>query len=329
MNINTNNISANRYYSLDVLKCICAFLVVFLHIPSEFTYYYMPLTRIAVPVFFMISGYCIMGNDIEGKIRRSISRLLWLILWSSAIYILVRFTLQHFSIQSVIPSVKDICKFLIFNENPWAPHLWYLNAYLYVLLIVAFIAKRKLWNIAYCLIPLLLIVDLAFGKYSLLLWKQEFDWIYVRNFLFVGLPYFLIGTFVRSKDWHIYKNQYVLIAGVILFSITSYLERYILTSIGANAVREHYLSTTFLAFSVFLLALCIKTEKPNVLSNIGKKDSLYIYVFHMIVSAALSIVIARLPGVFGHVYSYIAPLVVFLTTIVLVIILRKIGAIKR
>ena len=112
MNNSTNTTSAIRNYSLDVLKCICALLVVFLHIPSELTYYYMPLTRIAVPVFFMISGYCIVGNDIEGKIKRSISRLLWLILWSSAIYILARFTLQHFSIQSVIPSSRDICNFI-------------------------------------------------------------------------------------------------------------------------------------------------------------------------------------------------------------------------
>ena len=327
MNINTNRTSSNRNYSIDVLKCICALLVVLLHIPSEWTNYYMPLTRIAVPCFFMISGYCIKGNDIKGKITRSVSRLLWLILWSSALYIFASFILKHFSIQLIIPSVKDLFNFLVFNENPWAPHLWYLNAYLYVLLIVVVIEKRGLWNIAYILIPLLLIVDLAFGKYSLLLWNKEFDWLYVRNFLFVGLPYFLIGAFVRSKR-NIFLNKHILMGGVIIFSTTSFLERYLLTQIGTNAVREHYLSTTFLAVSVFLLALSIKIKKPNVLSNIGERDSLYIYIFHIVVASVLSIVVMRCPSVIGYAYTYMAPMVVFIITIAFVMILKKIGVVK-
>lgn len=46
-------INQNRNYSIDCLKGICAILVVLLHIPSTFQEYYMPLTRCAVPVFFI------------------------------------------------------------------------------------------------------------------------------------------------------------------------------------------------------------------------------------------------------------------------------------
>ena len=107
------------------------------------------------------------------------------------------------------------------------------------------------------------------------------------------------------------------------------MERLLLTSIGANAIREHYLSTTFLAVSVFLLALSIKTEGFSVLSDIGKKDCLYIYIFHIVVASGISIAVVRLPDFLGLGYSYMAPLVVFLTTILLIVLLRKMRVIKR
>ena len=48
-----------RMHSLDKLKTLCSFLVVCIHapFPGEFGKYFMALTRIAVPIFFMISGY--------------------------------------------------------------------------------------------------------------------------------------------------------------------------------------------------------------------------------------------------------------------------------
>lgn len=45
-----------RNYSIDILKFICAILVVFLHTDCVYHDYILPLTRCAVPCFFMISG---------------------------------------------------------------------------------------------------------------------------------------------------------------------------------------------------------------------------------------------------------------------------------
>ena len=47
-----------RNYSIDILKFICAILVVFLHTDCVYHDYILPLTRCAVPCFFMISGIC-------------------------------------------------------------------------------------------------------------------------------------------------------------------------------------------------------------------------------------------------------------------------------
>ena len=47
---------------LDLFKLFLAFLVVCVHTVRD-TYNQMPLYRLAVPVFFMISGYYLFNKD--------------------------------------------------------------------------------------------------------------------------------------------------------------------------------------------------------------------------------------------------------------------------
>ena len=46
---------------------------------------------------------------------------------------------------------------------------------------------------------LVLISDLVLGKYSLLLFHREIPYRYLRNYIFVGIPYFSIGTLIYNK----------------------------------------------------------------------------------------------------------------------------------
>lgn len=49
----------NRAENIDILKAICAFLIVCIHVsfPGKVGAYFTALTRVVVPIFFMISGY--------------------------------------------------------------------------------------------------------------------------------------------------------------------------------------------------------------------------------------------------------------------------------
>lgn len=189
-----------RNYSVDSLKFICAVLIVFLHVPCRFQSYYLPVTRCAVPCFFIISGYFLMGENMQERMKKGSIRMFKLMVESSLLFAIVVFVTHHFEIDSIIPSVEKLIDFVLFNDNPWGFHLWYLGAYLYVLLICILIDKYKKWHVAFMITPILLITDLIMGKYSLLILNREFPFIYVRNFLFVGLPYFLIGAYIKFKD---------------------------------------------------------------------------------------------------------------------------------
>ena len=243
----------------------------------------LPLTRCAVPCFFMISGYLLYKEGGIGteRIKRNLKLVAKITLWATVLFI---FWKEFTSIKNggYMPSARLMLEWVVLNDCPFGFHLWYLYAYLYVLMIVLVIDKHRSWRWLFISIPLLLLTDLALGKYSMVIFDKEFPYILVRNFLFVGLPYFALGALLKTKQIPFVANSIIKLMGVILFSITSQLEKYILISIDKCPAREHYISSTFLAICLLGLLLSIKVEKPNVMSKIGEKASLYIYIFHPI-----------------------------------------------
>lgn len=321
-----------RNYSIDVLKLICAILVVFLHTGCAYHDMVLPLTRCAVPCFFMISGYMLYNENGIGEMRlkRSIVKILKIIFYATILFGLLKECQALLKGNVYVPTHREMFDFLVLNENPFAFHLWYLGAYLYVLIIALFVEKYGNWKYLFYLIPILLAADLLFGKYSLLLLGKEFPYIYVRNFLFVGIPYFGIGVWmkVKTNSWQSI-NSHILTGGVILFSLTSVAEKYVLLYLDKNPMRDHYLSTTFLAICIFMYALSHTQKHPNTLSRLGEQDSLYIYIFHPIfLLYVFPIVNKFMPEIWATIYYWTAPFIVLTATIILTKMLRKLSVIK-
>lgn len=168
--------------------------------------------------------------------------------------------------------------------------------------------------------PLLLIGDLILGKYSVLLLGRAFPYILVRNFLFVGIPYFCIGRLIRNGFGQKVKKK-VLVIFMIVFSATSLLERFVLVSLNVNATRDHYISTTLLAVTVFLFTLKCYGDN-RTLALIGRKYSTWLYILHPIFITCIGMVTHKV-GVYG-IYKFIAPIVVYITTLIFLMIVNKI-----
>lgn len=316
-----------RNYSIDILKFVCAILVVFIHTDWEWHDAILPLTRCAVPCFLIISGFLLYTKDIgigQERLKRNVKHIFHIILWSSLLFAILREGKAIIKGEFFIPTNEQIFNFLLLNDNPFGFHLWYLGAYLYVLIIMIIVDKYKIWTYMLYLTPFLLIGDLAFGKYSLLLFGHEYPYIYVRNFLFVGLPYFMIGVWIKKEIDNLKSiKKYVYWGGVILFSCTSILEKNILLYLDKSPAREHYISTTFLAISLFMLIMSFKNAKLSWITKIGERDSLYIYLFHPMLIMMSSIIIKRMPLEFIIWYQWVAPLVIILLTMLLILSLRK------
>lgn len=240
-------------------------------------------------------------------------------LYNKNYYFIDRFTLQN------------ILNFIIFNDSPLGDHLWYLGAILYVLIIVLFLDKIGHNKILFYLTPILLLGDLALGKYSLLLWGREFPYILVRNFLFVGIPYFSIGIMIDKSSSKII-NKRILVCLIIFFSFTTILERYTLLRLSLNATRDHYISTTFLAVSVFLLTVQFRENKnntktklinyfKNIFSIIGCKYSSCLYIIHPIFITCTGALITKIK--LYSIYQWFAPVWIYTITVLCLIFLDK------
>lgn len=322
-----------RIYSLDAFRAIACFFIVFIHTPINGVVgqMFLPITRIGVPFFFMVTGFFLFKNNKE-KIKKNIIKMFKLTVIANLIFFIWNVLLLLLRGKSIVEylynvfSIKSILQLLLLNQSPFGGHLWYLTAMLYVLIIYYFVNNTKYEKVVKYLVPLLLIIDLMLGKYSLVLFNREFPSLLVRNFLFVGLPYFYIGNIIRElfEKENIEKvNNVILLFGCCLFSITSVFEKYILVNINKNPTRDHYISTTLLVISLFILLVKNRNFlKGTKLNKIGADLSLGIYIIHPIIITIFEVGMKIMPNSFKNIYGYMSPFVIYLSSIILVSLYR-------
>lgn len=321
---NYNMQQNSRNYSIDALRILCAFFVVILHCHSgEWT---SPLTRCAVPIFLMISGYLIFDqHKIISRTKKSLRKTLKLCCVST-LFFSIYYELLFYKMNSsfFIPTRKQLLYFFIFNENPFGYHLWYLFAFLYALLILWVVAKYNLFKKAFAAIPILLALDLIFGKYSYIILKSTYPYVYVRNFICVGFPYLLLGAWIKqyeSKLKNVIRKNHLPLY-IALFTLTSFVEKYICSIQEVNPQREHYLSTTLLSLSLFLTFLFWK-QKQNIFSQMGQKYSLLIYIIHPVFILISNTYLSKIFSE-GLAFSFMLPTVTFLLSLFCAALLDKI-----
>ncbi len=277
-----DKIEGKRLNNLDILKAVCAFLVICIHISYKANLgdIITPLCRIAVPIFFMITGYFYYRTS-KAPLKQ-IKKVFVLIILANLLYFVFGIIMDG---KIEIPNKEDIMNCVLYNNSPFAFPLWYLNALLYVLIIAYIADKVNKGKYLYYLIPVLLVTNIIFGEYSIALLNKDFDPIYMRNFLFIGLPYFLIGNLLYENKEKLIKKLTIKRLAVLIpiFALTTVLEEHFLTLAHKDAIGDLYISTSFLAIAIFLFAIQAKqVSEENVLAIIGRKYSMYIYVVHLI-----------------------------------------------
>lgn len=312
-----------RNNTIDILKFICAFLVILNHACYPYKDAVLPITEIAVPLFFCISGFFIFGRGCNAS---RIKRIAIIIAWSFVLYF-AKTELYHLAImrQAYFLSVNDWINLLIFNDVAFAIHLWYLPAYLYTLFVVYAIEKYNKWNLSfYFIIPLLVIGTIIKMNVP----GPQIQ--YHRNFLFLGLPYVLAGALLRSKLGGNCLNACKLkklMGGVCCLVVLLLVIRYIVPDgrIWSNFVKDADLF--LLVVCIFLFVLLIRDTKVSVWTKLGKDYSLYIYIFHLVILSALEMLQSHLNANLSVAYSYIHPLIILTISIAVTYCLKKVKVI--
>lgn len=311
-----------RHSSLDVIKFFAAFMVVYIHYGTveTGTYHLIShliegLCRLAVPLFFMISGYFYPRLKEKGRFRKHLIKLLFLAVGSSVLYNLVHCVelLQDggsiVEYLSTTYTPKIIIAFFIINADPASFHLWFLWASLYVYIIFFLVDKIKKVNSLYILSILVYIVSIP----------VLFSKGYVTNFLFLGLPYMCLGRYMKEKKVSLARtSDKTLLLLVILSAILIVIESYVLGYFKMDGLDSH-LFVLPAAFCLFSLALRNPSYGNRILATIGKQDSGFIYIFHVLVARNI------LSSIFPHqslLGEILYPVTIFLVTIAIIKMFR-------
>lgn len=283
--------------SLYLLKGIAAFLVVACHTPmGSLGRNLDPIKNIAVPFFFLISGYMMYReytnqgdlSAIKLRLYKSFIKILKLVFLTNIFYYLWLLPKNG----NVIHSFSQLVECVLLG-NQFTGHLWYLTAFAEALIIFYFLfsvfkTDRFMW-----FLPPLVITNLLIGKYGFL--SVEFvDNLNNFNVICYALPYLSIGYLIKKYERSILNKSYYSWL-VLLFTLLSYIEFYSLVFfLGQNRSGIFFFSTP-LAVSIFIIFLKNKTfGKGLIITRWGEIHSGNVYYFHMAIATVVSVLMNKI-----------------------------------
>ncbi len=286
-----------RNVFLDLFKFVLCYFVIAIHLAGE-TYEHFPLYRLAVPMFFIISGYFNYSADkaiLTKKTVGFIKRTAQYMLIGFLIYIIFDFVMCYVNGSGVgyyftTLFYEDFLLEFLFLNRPityTGAQLWFLIALFVVSLIHYALVRFDLTKYYKIIIPVCYAIYFFFAGYMYLLQNTDMPIRYTRNALFFGLPNFALGYSLAKYNFHKkswYKYIY-LVLGVACFFLQ--IKEYELVK-TPNISLEMYISGVLSA--VFLLLFFLGIKRANCVFYykwIGKNASFYVYILHMAVAVAL------------------------------------------
>lgn len=264
-----------RNLSIDVLKIILAFFVVFLHMNFlKETYPVLSyilvngLFRIAVPVFLVITGFYFFHIDSAKKLKKWLFRTFLLYAIWMLIYV------------SYWKDNEQIWLTIIFGYH----HLWYLIGTFFSGFLLYFLrnqSSRLLLTLAIFLFLFGYVVQVSGNLHYLNTESDSLlnDYLLYRNFLFVCFPFLTIGFLINKHqiDISTYKNSSLLVILSILGVIAEAFFNYNYISSESTDILFSLIFASPLLF-LYCQKIYIKTTS-KVLASL----STAIYVVHPLI----------------------------------------------
>ena len=357
-NINSNynlecyNKEIKNFNSFDLAKFVCAILVVMIHIEpfgvqktnnifSNINFFLQDgLCRIAVPLFFIFSGFFLYRKTTFNKFsfepsKKYLIHIFRLYLIWSLIYLPLQISeiLGHSS--GILYGIAEYIKKFIFIGS--YNHLWYLNALLWSVTIISFLLSKK-WSPKkiLCVSAVFYIFgvlgdayygvispffDVPFVGKILSLYFQIF--YTTRNGLFFGFFFVSLGMILSNKDILLSKNKnlFLLIVSILMLLVEVFLLNKLNMAKDYNVCL--FIIPASLYIFLYLKTIKLKDSKKYIffrmLSSIIFYSHMWILKLAITFSYFIGIGLRNTPLLF---------LIVLLVTILIAIIIIKLSAKK-
>ncbi|MCI8506763.1 MAG: serine racemase VanT catalytic subunit [Lachnospiraceae bacterium] len=284
---------------LDRFRLLAAFLVIAIHVsplsaisPEADFFLTRVLARLAVPFFFLVTGYFVLGEDshslFPSRLRRFLLKTSLLYLFSVVLYLPFGIYAGHYRGLTAGGFLR-----MVFFDGTFY-HLWYFPACILGVFLAALLMRFLSWPMAAWAAALLYLIGLSGDSYYGLVasvppLKAIYEGLfqvssYTRNGLFFA-PLFLVlgaGLSRESSLGQIKDRRRTLLGFIFSFALMT-LEAFLLRHFETPRHDSMYLFLAPSMFFLFRLALCVNQPSSKRLRNI----SAWIYILHPAVLIAL------------------------------------------
>ena len=298
---------------LQALKLICAFLVVVIHTAALQGGWLRVVASVAVPVFFMITGFfCVDSRGCldSRRLGRMIWKLIVITLGAQAAYI--AFYAVKCRIEGVAPddlfSLRSWVTLIAVGDK-FGGHLWYLTAAIEALAVIWCAVRLRMERMLFLLVPAGLALGLLAGAYAPLLGHDAAERFIHRNFITLGLPCILIGIAMRRRPLLLAGRPALLWTATLVVTLLMLAEHYGLRL----SPRGDFIILTIPA-AMLLFQSFARVNAPAPLAAAGRRYATGIYIAHLIVMWAIAQTVAALAP-----SPWLAPATFFATLALLIL----------
>jgi surface polysaccharide O-acyltransferase-like enzyme len=304
----------NRNYTIDFSRILAAFAIICIHsnygnINREIVNLFKISTRWAVPFFFIITGYFLFNQkkDISNFPKKIMTKLISIHIISSSIFLLIK----AFDKQNLNIGLVNVINGTYF-------HLWFIGSMILGIIFIWYIYQIK-FDKSLTIISILILLTTTFTDGYDVLFEKKISYM---PFL-ISIPFMHFGSIIRVKNKVITKKMLIIL--VTTFFIFQYFEYYLLNLYSKNIVTQTLsISTIIFAILFFKITVSTKINNENFIIKIGRKYSLFIYLFHPVLILFLSKISINNSNLNYYLDYGIQPFIVFILTLTLGVIINKI-----
>ena len=268
-----------RIESLYVLKAICAFFVILIHVTQLIPHSILhPIAGVGTPCFLCITGYLLYSANKERELGKCIAwarKCFWLALVFNLFYAIIAYFFYPAALYAW--DIEQYLRLFILGRGIRGSNLWYLTALCEALFAMWLIIKFAPGIIKY--LPFLFIIAFTCRNLEAIPSFSQYHLIYFRcNMFAMTLPFLATGYLI-----HKYQDKIINTIKIEAWLFVSFLLVLVEYSFRLNfGIPCNYFFVFTYPLAVFLMLLCIKYQDFSipVLDTIGKHHSPNIYYFH-------------------------------------------------
>lgn len=276
-----------RNYSVDLVKVIAMIMVLLLHTGVSTTSYMIEsdtrniiyaFSCIAVPLFFMVSGYLMSERIIEKRyvIRKTTGILKFVLITTSIVIVCYNVIdyVDHGAFTSRGFGLSSYLQWIIQKGYMW--QYWYFASMVLVYIISLLIPGRIIFSYRF----LLLSIIISFAVFCLnILYSFETNYLPQSFRMYYWLMYYSLGGMIHKNEMKLVRINWLVVLPV---SVVYILFQYFGPDLGGN---EYYFGSFLcMIYAVCVFCACLNTHIVNG-SVIRECSMLFlpVYAFHVFI----------------------------------------------